>query len=143
MPPNKPAAAAPPLFEVRTRISSGTARAISLASVVLLFAAWFLTTMGERPLIDPLKLPPPSEVLRALVQLMFTDLGPELGVSVMRVSIAFVLCIAVSVPLGVLMGSFEAFNRWVDPIISPLRFTPMNAFVPIFIMWFGIDETEK
>jgi len=136
-------AASPPLFGVRTRIPSGTARAISLASVVLLFVAWFVTTMGDKPLIDPLKLPPPQEVLRALIALAFTDLGPELGVSALRVSIAFVLCIAVSLPLGVLMGSFEAVNRCVDPVISPLRFTPMNAFVPIFIMWFGIDETEK
>ncbi len=140
--PSKPKAAVP-LFGVRTRIPSGTARALSVASVVLLFAAWFVTTLGEKPLIDPLKLPPPQEVLRALIALVFTDLGPELGVSALRVSIAFVLCIAVSLPIGVLMGSFEAVNRWVDPIISPLRFTPMNAFVPIFIMWFGIDETEK
>lgn len=136
-------AASPPLFGVRSRISSGTARIISILSVVLLFVAWFVTTLGDKPLIDPLKLPPPSEVLRALVHLLFTDLGPELGVSALRVSIAFVMCIAVSLPLGVLMGSFEAVNRWVDPVISPLRFTPMNAFVPIFIMWFGIDETEK
>ena len=132
-----------PLFGVRTRIPAGTARIISLASVVVLFAAWFVTTLGDKPLIDPLKLPPPQEVLRALIALAFTDLGSELGVSALRVSIAFVMCIAVSLPLGVLMGSFEAVNRWVDPIISPLRFTPMNAFVPIFIMWFGIDETEK
>lgn len=136
-------AASPPLFGVRTRISSGTARLISVGSVVLLFIAWFVVTLGDKPIVDPLKLPPPSEVLRALVHLLFTDLGPELGVSALRVSIAFVLCIAVSLPLGVLMGSFEAVNRWVDPVISPLRFTPMNAFVPIFIMWFGIDETEK
>ncbi len=139
----KTKAAPPPLFGVRTRIASGTGRAISIGSVMLLFVAWFVTTLGEKPLIDPLKLPPPNEVLRALVQLLFTDLGPELGVSALRVSIAFVLCIAVSLPLGVLMGSFEAINRWIDPVIAPLRFTPMNAFVPLFIMWFGIDETEK
>jgi len=141
--PSKAKAASPPLFGVRTRIPIGTARALSLASVVVFFIAWFVTTLGDKPLIDPLKLPPPHEVLRALVHLLFTDLGPELGVSALRVSIAFVLCIIVSVPLGVAMGAFESVNRWVDPIISPLRFTPMNAFVPIFIMWFGIDETEK
>ena len=141
--PSKVKAAAPQLFGVRTRISGGTARTLSIASVVLMLAGWFLVTLGDHPVVDPLKLPPPSEVLRALVHLLFTDLGPELGVSALRVSIAFVMCIAVSLPLGVAMGSFEAVNRWVDPVISPLRFTPMNAFVPIFIMWFGIDETEK
>ncbi|MBK7863029.1 MAG: ABC transporter permease [Archangiaceae bacterium] len=135
--------AAPPLFGVRTRIAPGTARALSAGSVVVFLATWFLTTLGDSPLIDRLKLPPPHEVLRALIHLLFTDLGPELGVSALRVSIAFILCIAVSLPLGVAMGAFESINRWVDPIISPLRFTPMNAFVPIFIMWFGIDETEK
>src|SRR4051794_27557378 len=121
--PSKAKPLSPPLFGVRTRISSGAARALSFGSVLVFFFAWFLATLGDSPLIDSLKLPPPHEVLRALVHLMFTDLGPELGVSAMRVSIAFVMCILVSVPLGVLMGSFESINRWVDPIISPLRFT--------------------
>jgi len=50
----------------------------------------------------------------------------------------------VSVPVGVLMGSFEAVKPHHRPdSISPLRFTPMNAFIPMFIVWFGIEETEK
>jgi NitT/TauT family transport system permease protein len=141
--PSSKQRASQPLFAVRARIPEGTARALSFGSVLLFFVAWFLCTLGDKPFIDPLKLPPPHEVLRALMHLVFTDLGPELGVSAARVSIAFLMCIAVSLPLGVAMGAFEAVNRWVDPIISPLRFTPMNAFVPIFIMWFGIDESEK
>jgi len=99
---------------------------------------------GRGAIISPLYLPSPIDVLKGLVQLTVDQgLLSSVGTSVRRVSIAFGLCVVVSVPVGVLMGSFEAVNRIIDPIISPLRFTPMNAFIPMFIVWFGIEETEK
>lgn len=143
MPAHKPPEHRPSLFAVRGRIDSKIAAALSVGAAASVFILWVVLTLGEEPIVDPLKLPRPQEVLRALLQLAFTDLFYELGVSAMRVSIAFVMCIGVSLPLGIAMGAFEVVNRWVDPLIAPLRFTPMNAFVPLFIMWFGIDETEK
>lgn len=141
--PNKAKTAALPLFGVRSRISSTAARVLSVSTLLLLLVVWFLVTVGEHPIVSPIKLVPPHEVLRSLVNLAFTDLGPSLGTSALRVSIAFAACIAVSLPLGVAMGSFEAVNRLFDPIIAPLRFVPMNAFVPLSIVWLGIEEGQK
>jgi NitT/TauT family transport system permease protein len=50
---------------------------------------------------------------------------------------------AVALPLGVLMGSFEPVNRFFGPVLSPLRFMPISAFIPLLIVWFGIEEGEK
>src|SRR5437868_4608715 len=126
-----PKKTSPPLFGVRTRISPGAARALSAGTLLVLLGIWFAVTAGEHPLVDPLKLPWPIDVLKGLVRLAVgtaddreNNLLSAILVSARRISIAFVLCIIVSVPLGVAMGSFEAINRIVDPVIAPLRFTP-------------------
>ena len=57
--------------------------------------------------------------------------------------IAFVLASAVALPLGVLMGAFEPINRFFEPIVAPLRYMPISAFIPLLILWFGIYEKQK
>src|SRR5437764_9374881 len=118
-------AAAPPLFGVRTRISPAAARGLSIGAVALLLVLWFLVTwdFGGGPLVSPLKLPWPLDVLKGLVRLAVgtpddrdNNLLTAVLVSSRRVALAFLLCILVSVPLGVAMGAFEAVNRMVDPI---------------------------
>jgi NitT/TauT family transport system permease protein len=147
--PEKPKAKvqAHPLWGVRTPLPASTARIFSAAALTFVLLVWCILSIdffGRGALVSALYLPSPVDVLKGLVQLTVDQgLIPSVLTSVRRVSIAFSLCVAVSVPLGVLMGSFETFNRLVDPIISPLRFTPMNAFIPMFIVWFGIEETEK
>jgi NitT/TauT family transport system permease protein len=135
------------LFGVRTPLPAGIARALSLGALAFLLLLWALLSVdftGKGALVPPLYLPSPVDVLKGLVQLLVDQgLLTSVGVSARRISIAFGLCIVVSLPLGVLMGAFESINRLVDPIIAPLRFTPMNAFIPMFIVWLGIEETEK
>ena len=41
------------------------------------------------------------------------------------------------------MGAFEPINRFFEPIMAPLRYMPISAFIPLLILWFGIDEKEK
>ncbi len=48
-----------------------------------------------------------------------------------------------ALPLGVLMGAFEPVNRFFEPIMAPLRYMPISAFIPLLILWFGIYEKQK
>ncbi len=41
------------------------------------------------------------------------------------------------------MGAWEPVNRLLEPIMAPLRYMPISAFIPMFIYWFGIDEGQK
>ena len=34
-------------------------------------------------------------------------------------------------------------NRFFDPIVAPMRYLPITAFIPLLILWFGIDESQK
>jgi NitT/TauT family transport system permease protein len=49
----------------------------------------------------------------------------------------------VALPLGVLMGSFDAINGLFEPVVAPLRYMPISAFIPLLILWFGIYEKQK
>ncbi|MFY9694378.1 MAG: ABC transporter permease, partial [Xanthobacteraceae bacterium] len=58
-----------------------------------------------------------------------------------RVVIGFGLAVAVGLPLGVAMGRFRPVERFVLPLSSALMPIPSLAWVPIFILWFGLGNT--
>ena len=139
------------LWRVRSPIPTGTGRLLGVASVVLVASAWCIcsyvhvTRNGESvPLVSHFFLPSPDEVLRGLLYLVFEKgLLQAIGTSALRIVKAFGLSIAVAVPLGIAMGSFEVVNRFFEPIVAPMRYLPITAFIPLLILWFGIDETQK
>jgi NitT/TauT family transport system permease protein len=130
------------ILGLRTNLSQGTSFALGLVSPILLFGAWCGLTYGG--FAPPDFLPSPSEVLRGILELFYDyDLWDAILVSSRRIGIAFLLASAVAVPLGVLMGSFEAINRLFETVVSPLRYMPISAFIPLLILWFGIYEKQK
>lgn len=143
--------AQPPLFGLRSRISENHGRALAFASLGLLFATWCVlsyvtVSRGGKtvPLVSHFFLPPPDEVIRSLLYLFFEkELGRAVVVSLSRILVAFGLAISVAVPLGIAMGSFEAVNRFFDPVVAPMRYLPITAFIPLLILWFGIEEEQK
>jgi NitT/TauT family transport system permease protein len=115
---------------------------MGLAAPVLVLGAWCALSYGH--IVPSNFLPSPTEVIRGLLQLFFEkQLGEAILTSTRRITIAFALAAAVALPLGVLMGSFEPINRFFEPVLAPLRFMPISAFIPLLILWFGIDESEK
>ncbi len=107
-----------------------------------MLAAWCLISYGGLAPAD--FLPSPTEVVRGTLQLFIQyDLGMAIWVSTRRILIAFGLASAIALPLGVLMGAFEPVNRIFEPIMAPLRYMPISAFIPLLILWFGIYESQK
>ena len=60
-----------------------------------------------------------------------------------RILIGFGLAILVSVPLGVLMGGFQAGQALFEPVVGLLRYLPASAFIPLLTIWLGIGEPSK
>ncbi len=130
------------VFALRGTLPRGTALVLGLVAPVGVLGAWCLTTYGG--LAPPDFLPSPTEVLRGTLQLFIEhDLWSAILISTRRIAIAFALASAVALPLGVLMGSFEVVNRVFEPIMAPLRYMPISAFIPLLILWFGIYEKQK
>ena len=58
-----------------------------------------------------------------------------------RVLFGFGLAIVVALPLGILMGRFRAVEGFFLPLASALMPVPSLAWVPVFILWFGLGNT--
>jgi NitT/TauT family transport system permease protein len=57
-----------------------------------------------------------------------------------RVLFGFVLAGSVGVPIGILMGRFRHVERFFLPLVSVLMPIPSLAWVPVFILWFGLGN---
>ena len=124
----------------------GDSVGISAAVIAALVFAWWLVTQAGW--IKPLFLPSPLEVINAFVDVLqngFTgaSLWEHTWISTARVFGAFVLACLVGIPLGIAMGMSPLARGVLDPPIEFYRPIPPLAYLPLMIIWFGIDETSK
>lgn len=129
-------------WELRQALPRRARLLLSLVAPLFVLACWCLLSYGG--LVPSYFLPTPSEVLKGLVQL-FTqhDLALAIWTSTQRIAIAFFLAAGTALPLGILMGAFEPIHRVMNPMVAPLRYMPISAFIPLLILWFGIFDEQK
>ena len=65
----------------------------------------------------------------------------HIAATLARVLIGFGMAVAVGLPLGVLMGRFRPVESFVLPLASALMPIPSLAWIPVFILWFGLGNT--
>jgi NitT/TauT family transport system permease protein len=70
-------------------------------------------------------------------------LGASIVATLRRVLIGFGLAIAVGVPLGIVAGSWRVLESAAMPVALFSRNIPVAALIPLTILWFGIEETQK
>jgi taurine transport system permease protein len=115
---------------------------LSLASVVIFLLGWEAACRAE--LIDPIFLPSPSQIL-ALALKMCAD-GTLLGhvlASTRRVMVGFCAAALIAIPLGIFLGTAPRARAVFDPLLSFLRPLPSMSWIPLSLLWFGINETQK
>jgi NitT/TauT family transport system permease protein len=129
-------------MQVREAVSYHRARALATAGVLTFLGAWCLLSYAN--LVPDTILPTPTEVLKAFPVLHFEEaLVRSAIMSFYRVMAGFFLAAVVAIPLGLLMGTFPPIKHFFAPVLDPLRFLPISALVPLFIVWFGIDDLQK
>ncbi len=113
-----------------------------MLSFLLPLVAWIV--LSGTGMVAGRYLPTPGEVLAAGIDMARSgELWTDFWVSTQRVLIGFGLALLVSVPLGILMGSIVAVQALFEPLIAALRYLPAPAFIPLFLLWLGLDETPK
>jgi len=120
--------------------------AISVTSVALFFLLWQVA--GQRHWVDPLLLPPLSDIGETTVELLHdgyrqVPLWQHVAVSLARALSAFITAVAVGVPLGLLMGLSEPVAAILNPFVQFLRPLPKIALIPLAVVWLGIGESSK
>lgn len=125
----------------------GSTAALSAASVAGFALLWWLAT--HLHWVPPLFLPMPEAVWRAFVDAWQgrieggLPLSEHLAWSVLRVFGAFALAGATAIPVGILMGVSRVARGLLDPPLEFYRPLPPLAYLPLVVIWFGIDETAK
>ena len=111
-------------------------------SILIPVSCWFL--FANYSGIDSTFLPSPSDVIDALARLWQKGfLTKDIAASFTRVTIGFILSTLVAIPLGIMMGSFASIRSLFEPIIGIVRYMPAPAFIPLLIIYLGIDEAPK
>ena len=124
----------------------GSSVAISVFTIVALFALWWLVTaMGW---IKPLFLPKPQTVFEQFVEYLTGNandkpLWDHFYASMLRVFSAFLLACVTAIPVGIAMGMSRIARGIFDPPIEFYRPLPPLSYLPLIIIWFGIDELPK
>src|SRR5919109_2848243 len=67
----------------------------------------------------------------------------HIGYTLFRILAGLGLAALVGVPIGMLMGRFGPVERFVLPLVSVLSPIPSLAWVPLFILWFGLGNTAS
>jgi NitT/TauT family transport system permease protein len=113
-----------------------------IISIALPLVVWWLvTTFGG---IDPKFLPSPAKVWEAFIRLSGTgELLKDTVASLWRVGVGFLLAVACSIPIGILMGSFPSIRALLEPLFGLMRYMPAPAFIPLLILYLGIGEEPK
>ena len=112
-----------------------------LVFVLLILLAEWGTRSG---FISNLTLPRPSDVAMTFVELwqsgmLFKHLAPSLS----RLAVGATLGALVGVGVGVMIGLFSYVRAGLVPLVAALFPIPKIALLPLFVIWFGIDEGSK
>lgn len=136
-----------PVARVYPRPGSGKTLGVTIVTIAVLLSGWWLIT--ARAWVEPLFLPSPAAVWLAAQQAWAGNIQgglpllQHLAWSLIRVFGAFLLAAISAVPLGLLMGTNRIVRGIFDPILEFYRPLPPLAYLPLIVIWFGIDETAK
>lgn len=124
------------------RLSRRSYVATAIATFALLLLLW--SVVAALSVVDPMFLPGPAAVAQALLDHAATgELWSDIGASSVRIIVGFLLATAMAVPIGTLMGVNARVEAALEPLMDFIRYMPVVAFVPLTIVWVGIDESQK
>lgn len=129
--------------------AKGSVLSRRLSTVAVLLAALGLWTLLSVLRVFPeVALPTPANVwdsfkLVATEGYLNKTLGQDVFFSVMRVTVGFCGAVVLGVPIGLLMAEIKMVDRVVDPFLQLGRPVPPLAYIPLFVVWFGLGELPK
>jgi NitT/TauT family transport system permease protein len=129
-------------WQIARDIPQSLSWTLASSSIAIPLITWLV--ISQYAGIDSIFLPSPTDVIEATQRLWSKGyLIEDTLSSFTRVSTGFILSAIVAIPLGVLMGTFASIRALFEPIIGIVRYMPAPAFIPLLIIYLGIDEAPK
>jgi taurine transport system permease protein len=125
----------------------GSSTTIAVVTVVALLVLWWVAT--HNGWIRDLFLPTPERIITSFSEAWKGEIQggrplPEhFGWSLFRVFAAFALACVTAIPVGIAMGVSRIARGIFDPPVEFYRPLPPLAYLPLIVIWFGIEETAK
>lgn len=108
----------------------------------VIIAVWQIA--GSMEIVSATVLPTPLVILLTFKDLIVLgELFVHLKISVYRAAAGFLSGAGLGLLIGLLVGFSRKTEHYIDPSLQMLRTVPHLAVTPLFILWFGFDETSK
>ncbi len=122
--------------------TSDRTRSAYRAAITLAVAAAVYEAIARTGYFPPVLMPTLPKVASTLIAVLLdgTMLGHTLS-TLYRVMVGMTLAVVIGLPLGILMGRFKPVENFFLPLASALMPIPSLAWVPLFILWFGLGNT--
>ncbi len=129
-------------WEIRGSIPARLYYLMVALSFIIPLVIWSVLTYGG--IVDPLFMPTPGAVVKSGYELWGSgQLLNDIKVSLTRIAWGFVISALISIPVGLLIGTFKSIEGLLEPILGLMRYMPAAAFIPLIILWIGLGEPSK
>ncbi|WP_460123232.1 ABC transporter permease [Pseudomonas sp. S2_C03] len=108
--------------------------------VLILLLLEFVVRIGWLP---SYQMPAPSEIALTLGDLAEGPLWKHISASLLRVLLGFAIGASLALVFAAWVGLSREAEAWLEPTFAGLRSIPSLAWVPLLLLWLGIDETSK
>lgn len=132
----------PGMWAIRGPLSRNQYWLFAALGLLAPLALWWLASSSAS--VDKVFMPGPVDVYHRLVTWYADDdLMSDIGISVYRVTAGFALSAVIALPLGLLIGTFRPVQAVLEPLTDFIRYMPAVAFIPLVMLWVGIEESSK
>jgi NitT/TauT family transport system permease protein len=115
---------------------------LGVLGILTVFVVWLLATSSG--IVDKLFLPGPGAVWQAgSDQFQEGLLVADAVASIRRVFLGFLLSAGLALPVGIAMGTNRTICNFLEPLMALIRYMPAPAFIPLLIIYFGLEELPK
>ncbi len=129
-------------WSVRGEIPRSVGIALSVLGFLLPFVAWFI--VSHSGLMEEVFMPTPMKVLDSAINWWADgELLADILISIERIFGGFLLSAVIALPLGVMIGTYAPARALLEPLTDFSRYLPAVAFIPLIMLWVGIDESAK
>jgi NitT/TauT family transport system permease protein len=123
-------------------MTSDRFRSARRTTATLVIAALLYEAVARTGYFPPALMPTLPKVWHALVaSLLDGSMIAHAAATLYRVLAGLALAVVIGLPLGILMGRWKPIENFFMPLASALMPIPSLAWVPVFILWFGLGNT--
>lgn len=127
--------------EARRRPQAAT-YILPVGFLVVIIALWEVALVLEW--VDPLILPPPSEIAVSFYELLFVEgIWIHVWATLWETVAGFVIAAASGIVLAVITAMSDVLRKMLYPYVISLQVTPRIAIAPVIIAWLGFGYSPK